>query len=151
MLRTPEIETAQLVRTQLSRKSQVPIRPRNELTMNPIVHQPLPAAIRVVPNPVPDFSDTARWAQVLVEDNINAPNYQRGDVLHVDLGRNRFEGDACYAVEIGGVQMIRFVQARCGGLYVFTRSQPGAAYPVARDLLVFLGMVTYATTTRRVG
>lgn len=119
--------------------------------MTSIVHQPLPAAIGHFPAAVPDFSDTARWAQVLVEDNINAPNYQKGDVLHVDLRRNRFDGDACYAVEIGGVQMIRFVQARPGGLYVFTRSQPSAAYPIARELLAFLGMVTYATTTRRVG
>ncbi|MEI2263423.1 hypothetical protein OHC51_20935 [Stenotrophomonas indicatrix] len=119
--------------------------------MSPIVHQPLPAAIGHFPAALPDFSDTARWAQVLVQDSLNAPRYEPGDLLHVDLSRNYFAGDACYAVQIGSQQLIRFVQARPGGLHVFTRSQPGAAYPIAPDLLVILGMVMYATTTRRVG
>lgn len=119
--------------------------------MTPIVHQPLPAAIGHFPAALPDFSDTARWAQVLVQDNDNARKYEPGDVLHVDLRRNYFAGDACYAVEIAGKQSIRFVHARPGGLHVYTRSNPGAAYPIAPDLLVILGMVMYATTTRRVG
>lgn len=119
--------------------------------MSNIVQQPLPAAIGKPLAALPDFSDTARWGSVTVRDRLNAPSYEPGDVLHVDLQRNHFAGDACYAVQIGGQQMIRFVQARPGGLHVFTRSQPAAAYPVQRDLLVFLGMVTYATTTRRVG
>lgn len=118
--------------------------------MSLIVHQPLPAVIRHFPVPLPDFSDTARWGAVLVEDSVNAPSYEPGDILHVDLHHNYFAGDACYAVEIGGQQLIRFVQARPGGLHIFTRSQPGSAYPVARDLLVFLGLVSYATKTRRV-
>ena len=134
-----------------SRKSHRRTLPRNDLTMTPIVHQPLPAAIRPFPGVMPDFSDTARWGQVLVQDNANAPKYEPGDLLHVDLRRNYFVGDACYAVEIAGVQSIRFIQARPDGLYVSTRSDPGAAYPIAAELLVILGMVVYATTTRRVG
>ncbi|HED4875494.1 TPA: helix-turn-helix transcriptional regulator [Stenotrophomonas maltophilia] len=119
--------------------------------MTPIVHQPLPAAIWPFPAVLPDFSDTARWGLVLVQDSLNAPKYEPGDVLHVDLRRNYFAGDACYAVEIAGEQSIRFIQARPSGLYVCTRSDPGAAYPIAAELLVILGMVMYATTTRRVG
>ncbi|PTT64312.1 S24 family peptidase [Stenotrophomonas sp. HMWF003] len=119
--------------------------------MSHILHHARPAAIGEPLTPAPDFSDTARWGLVQVTDSLNAPNYQPGDVLHVDLSRNFFYGDACYAVEIGGQQLIRFVQARTGGLFVFTRSQPHAAYPVPREMLVFLGMVTHATTTRRVG
>ena len=118
--------------------------------MSYIVHQPLPAAIRVVPNPVPDFSDTARWAQVLVQDNLNAPRCQQGDVLHVDLARDRFCGDSHYVIEIGGQQMVRIVQARPGGLWVFPVGHPGTAYSVPRELLTVLGEVMYATTTRRV-
>ena len=119
--------------------------------MNDIVQQPLPAAIGKPLAAAPDFSDTSRWGLVEVQNRDNAPRYEPGDLLHVDLLRNYFAGDACYAVEIGGQQLIRYVQARPGGLHVFTRSQPGSAYPVSRDLLVFLGVVTYATTTRRVG
>ncbi|MEN5394255.1 hypothetical protein [Stenotrophomonas sp. TWI377] len=118
--------------------------------MSNILQQPPPAAIGELRTAPPDFSDSARWGLVAVQDSLNAPSYEPGDLLHVDLRRNYFDGDACYAVSIGGQQLIRFVQARPGGLHVFTRSQPGAAYPVPRDLLVFLGMVTYATTTRRV-
>lgn len=134
-----------------SRKSHRRTLPRNDLTMTPIVHQPLPAAIGAFPVALPDFSDTARWGQVLVQDNANAPKYEPGDLLHVDLRRNYFVGDACYAVEIAGEQSIRFIQARPDGLYVSTRSDPGSAYPIAAELLVILGMVVYATTTRRVG
>ncbi len=134
-----------------SRKSHRRTLARNDLTMTPIVHQPLPAAIGQFPAALPDFSDTARWGEVLVQDSLNAPKYEPGDVLHVDLRRNYFVGDACYAVEIDGEQSIRFIQARPGGLYVSTRSDPGAAYPIAAELLVILGMVMYATTTRRVG
>lgn len=119
--------------------------------MTRIVHQPLPAAIGHTPVPLPDFSDTARWAQVLVRDNLNAPRFQQGDVLHVDLGRNRFIGDSHYVVEIGGQQMVRIVQARPGGLWIYPVGHPGTAYPVARELLTVLGEVMYATTTRRVG
>ncbi|WP_127564991.1 helix-turn-helix transcriptional regulator [Stenotrophomonas indicatrix] len=121
------------------------------MTVTNIVHQPLPAAIGHTPSPLPDFSDTARWAQVLVQDNLNAPRFQQGDVLHVDLGRNRFMGDSHYVVEIGGQQMIRIVQARPGGLWIFPVGHPSTAYPVARELLTVLGEVMYATTTRRVG
>lgn len=117
--------------------------------MNPIVHQPLPAAIRVVPDPVPDFSDTARWAQVLVRDNLNAPRFQQGDVLHVDLTRNRFCGGSYYAIQIGGQQMVRVVEARPGGLWVHPVSRPGSAFPVARELLTILGEVMFVTATRR--
>lgn len=146
-----EKETAQVVRTHLSRRSHVRTLARNDLTMSNILQQPLPAAIGESLNAAPDFSDTARWGLVEVQDCLNSPRYEPGDLLHVDLQRNQFAGDGCYAIEIAGQQMIRFVQARPGGLHVFTRSQPGAAYPVPRDLLVFLGMVTFATTTRRVG
>ena len=134
-----------------SRKSHRRTLPRNDLTMTPIVHQPLPAAIGQFPAALPDFSDTARWGQVLVQDSLNAPSYEPGDVLHVDLRRNYFAGDACYAVEIAGLRSIRFIQSRPGGLYVFTRCNPADAYPVPDGLLVILGMVMYATTTRRVG
>lgn len=147
---TPEIETARPVAAGTSRGSRRTLA-RNELTMSNILHQPLPAAIGEPLAALPDFSDSARWGLVAVQDRVNAPCYEPGDLLHVDLRRNYFAGDACYAVAIGGQQLIRFVQARPGGLHVFTRSQPGSAYPVARDLLVFLGMVTYVTTTRRVG
>lgn len=98
-----------------------------------------------------DFNDTLRWGLVKVQDSINAPKYEAGDILHVDLQRDRFLGDGCYAVEIGGQQMIRFIQARPGGLFVFAASDPASAYQVPRDVLRILGMVTYATTTRRVG
>lgn len=119
--------------------------------MTPIVHQPLPAAIGHFPAALPDFSDTARWAQVLVQDNLNAPRFQIGDLLHVDLARDRFCGDSHYAIEIGGQQMVRIVQARPGGLWIFPVGHPSTAYPVARELLTILGEVMYATTTRRVG
>lgn len=151
MNRHLEIETAHTGGNRVSRESHVRTLARNDLTMTNIVHQPLPAAIGHTPSPLPDFSDTARWGLVEVKDSLNAPRYEPGDLLHVDLRRNYFAGDACYAVEIAGQQSIRFIQARPGGLHVYTRSNPGAAYPIPPDLLVILGMVIYATTTRRVG
>jgi len=99
----------------------------------------------------PDFSDTSRWAQVVVQDGLNAPRFQQGDVLHVDLARNHFCGDSYYAIDMGGQQMVRVVQARPGGLWVHPVSQPGNAFPVARELLTIHGEVMFATTTRRVG
>lgn len=149
MSSVPEIETARPVAPGTSRQSNRTLA-RNDL-MNDILQQPLPAAIGKRLATAPDFSDTSRWGLVEVQDHDNAPRYEPGDLLHVDLRRNYFAGDACYAVDIGGEQLIRYVQARPGGLHVFTRSQPGSAYPVARELLTFLGLVTYATTTRRVG
>lgn len=117
--------------------------------MTPIVHHHPPAAIGFFPEPLPEFSDTARWAQVLVRDNLNAPRFQTGDVLHVDLARNRFMGDSHYVIEIAGQQMVRIVQARPGGLWVYPVSHPGSAYPVPRELLTVLGEVMFVTTTRK--
>lgn len=116
--------------------------------MKSIVHEPLAYAIGKSPYVAPDFSDDARWAEVQVQDRMNAPRYEPGDMLHVDLSIRSFRGDALYAITVGGEEMIRYVQARGGGLHVYPGSCHAAAYPVPREHLVFLGQVMGSTKVR---
>lgn len=146
MQQLPKKETAHTGGNRVSRQSNRTLA-RNDL-MRSIVHEPLAYAIGKAPYVAPDFSDEARWAEVFVQDRMNAPRYEPGDVLHVDLSIHSFRGDALYAISVGGEQMIRYVQSRPGGLHIYPGSCHAAAYPVPRELLVFLGQVVGSTKTR---
>lgn len=63
MLRVPEIETAQVVRTHLSRRSPVRTLARNDLTMTDILQQLSPAAIGESPDAHSDKSDLKQPAE----------------------------------------------------------------------------------------
>lgn len=119
--------------------------------MTPIVHQPPVPAIGQTPDAHSDFSDTARWATVALTDSQNAPNYLPGDVLVIDLEVTEYRYDAMYAVEIDGEALIRFVQHRPGGLYVYALSGIYEGHLIPRAALRVLGLVTYANKLRRVG
>lgn len=149
MLRTPEMETAHTGGNRVSRESHRTLA-RNE-TMTPIVHQPTLPAIGQTPDAHSDFSDTARWATVALTDSQNAPNYLPGDVLVIDLEVTEYRYDAMYAVEIDGEALIRFVQHRPGGLYVYALSGIYEGHLIPRAALRVLGLVTYANKLRRVG
>jgi len=101
-------------------------------------------------HPTPEMPRGDGYACVHVRDNLNAPKYEAGDVLHVNLDCHRYLGDGCYAVEISGRQVIRFIRADASGLHVFAASDPAAAQRIAASQLRILGIVTHATTTRRV-
>lgn len=118
--------------------------------MNYIVHQPPQPAIGQTPDARSDFSDTARWATLALTDSQNAPRYLPGDVLVIDLEVTEFRGDALYAVEIHGEALIRYVQARSAGLYVYALSGIYEGHQIPRAELRVLGLVTYANTLRRV-
>jgi len=119
--------------------------------MSNIVHQPPLPAIGQTPAAHSDFSDTARWATVALTDSQNAPRYVPGDVLVIDLEVTEFRGDALYAVEIDGEALIRYVQVRPAGLYVYALSGIYEGHTIPRAALRVLGLVTYANTLRRVG
>lgn len=119
--------------------------------MTPIVHQPPVLTIGQTPDAHSDFSDTARWATVALIDSQNAPSYLPGDVLVIDLTVKQYRGDALYAVEIDGEALIRYVQARPAGLYVYALSGIYEGHTIQRAALRVLGLVTYASKLRRVG
>ncbi|KAF1055049.1 MAG: hypothetical protein GAK34_00636 [Delftia tsuruhatensis] len=63
MLHTPEIETAQVVRTHLSRESQAQPLARNELTMDTTVQQTIPETIGETRDTHSENSDPAQVAE----------------------------------------------------------------------------------------
>ena len=118
---------------------------RNVLTMSHIVHQPA----HDLPPPSGD-------AYIHVRDNLNAPSFEIGDVLQVDLSVTTCRWDGIYVLQQGGRQVVRLVQRRGGtggedAFYVFTASAPALGFLVAKHELVVLGAVRNVCAIRRVG
>lgn len=91
------------------------------------------------------------FAHVLVQDNLNAPQFQKGDVLLVDLSRSQWRYDGIYVVEMHGQQVIRFVTHRGGpDLYVYYLSAMDNGEFIPKKDLKILAAVTAANSTRRV-
>lgn len=92
------------------------------------------------------------FAHVLVQDNLNAPAFERGDVLLANLTQTTWRYDGPYVVELHGKQVVRYVQDRGvkGSLYVYylTAMELGQFIPMGE--LKILAAVTAANTTRRV-
>lgn len=91
------------------------------------------------------------FAHVLVQDNLNAPRFERGDVLLVNLAQTEWRYDGPYVVELHGQQVVRFVQDRGGkGLYVYYASGVEFAQCIPKCDLKILGAVTALNSTRRI-
>ncbi|KRG63369.1 hypothetical protein ABB26_12480 [Stenotrophomonas humi] len=94
-------------------------------------------------------------AYVLVRDNLNAPTFEIGDVLQVDLSVVRCRWDGVYVIELNGRQIVRRVQVRPGkngrpSFYVFTTSNRDLGFFVEFDELVVLGEVKTVCCVRSV-
>ncbi|OJY78184.1 MAG: hypothetical protein BGP18_05065 [Stenotrophomonas sp. 69-14] len=95
-------------------------------------------------------------AYVLVRDNLNAPSFEIGDVLEVDLGITRCRWDGVYVILLGGRQIVRRVQIRPGkngrpAFYIFTTSSRDQGFFLSFDELVVLAEVKNVCSVRRIG
>lgn len=97
--------------------------------------------------PPPD----AGFAHVLVQDNLNSPRFERGDVLLADLTHNQWRYDGIYVIELHGRQVVRYVQDRGSpGLYVYYLSAMELGQFIPTSDLKVLAAVTAVNSTRRV-
>lgn len=91
------------------------------------------------------------FAHVLVQDNLNAPRFERGDVLLANLAQTEWRYDGIYVVELHGRQVVRFVQDRGSrGLYVYYLAGMELGQFVPKSELKILAAVTAVNSTRRV-
>jgi len=91
------------------------------------------------------------FAHVLVQDNLNAPRFEKGDVLLANLAHNEWRYDGIYVLELHGKQVVRYVQDRGSqGLYVYYLSAMELGQFIPKIELKVLAAVTAANTTRRV-
>lgn len=98
------------------------------------------------------FPPTAEgFAHVLVQDNLNAPRFERGDVLLANLTHNEWRYDGIYVVELHGRQVVRYVQDQGRkGLYVYYLSALELGQFILKSELKVLASVTAVNSTRRV-
>lgn len=98
------------------------------------------------------FSPPAEgFAHVLVQDNLNAPSFERGDVLLANLAQTDWRYDGVYVLELHGRQVVRYVQDRGvkGHLYVYYLAAIELGQFIPKSELRILAAVTAANTTRR--
>lgn len=91
------------------------------------------------------------FAYVLVQDNLNAPSFKRGDVLLANLAQTEWRYDGVYVLELHGRQVVRHVQDRGvkGHLYVYYLASIELGQFIPMSELKILAAVTAANTTRR--
>lgn len=98
-------------------------------------------------HPLPE----GNFAHILVQDNLNAPRFERGDVLLADLSQTEWRYDGVYVVELHGRQVVRYVQDRSSsGLYVYHLSCMDLGQFVPKSDLKILAAVIAVNSTRRV-
>lgn len=92
------------------------------------------------------------FAHVLVQDNLNAPRFERGDVLLANLAQTVWSYDGVYVLELHDRQVVRYVQDRGvkGHLYVYYLSGMELGQLVPKSELKILAAVTAVNSTRRV-
>ncbi|MGH8037049.1 MAG: hypothetical protein ACREPD_04840 [Stenotrophomonas sp.] len=91
------------------------------------------------------------FAHVLVQDNLNAPRFEKGDVLLANLAHTEWRYDGIYVVELHGRQLVRYVMHRGGPkLYVYYQAAIGHGEYIDKADLKILASITAANTTRRV-
>lgn len=115
--------------------------PKRQQETHPSVLFPLPAG---------------DYAHVLVRDNLNAPQFQIGDVLLADLRITSVTYDGIYVLQIGDQPVVRSVQFKPGpngrmAYYVFCVSMPDSGFFARPDQLVALGAIEAVAQLRRVG
>ncbi len=106
--------------------------------------------------PEPELAPPAEgYAYVRVCDNLNAPKFEIGDVLQVDMGVTRFNWDGIYVIRLGDRDLVRHVQHMArpeGGMgyYVFGSSVRHLGFFLTREELQVLGAVITVCSFRRV-
>lgn len=113
-----------------------------------------PSQIESYPSPVL-MPPPEGQAYVLVRDNLNAPTFEIGDVLQVDLSVVHCRWDGVYVIELNGRQIVRRVQVRPGknghpSFYVFTTSNRALGFFVEFEDLIVLGEVKTVCCVRSV-
>ncbi|MDH1192255.1 hypothetical protein [Stenotrophomonas sp. GD03958] len=114
------------------------------------IREAVPAALQVhtsVAFPPP----AEGCAHILVRDNLNAPRFEKGDVLLADLSRTEWRYDGIYVLELHGRQVVRYVQDRGSkGLYVYYLSAMELGQFIPKSELKVLAAITAVNCTRRV-
>lgn len=91
------------------------------------------------------------FAQILVRDNLNAPRFEKGDVLLADLSRTEWRYDGIYVLELHGLQVVRYVQDRGSkGLYVYYLAAMELGQFIPKSELKVMAAITAVNCTRRV-
>lgn len=91
------------------------------------------------------------FAHILVQDNLNAPKFEKGDVLLANLAHSEWRYDGIYVIELHGRQVVRYVQDRGSqGLYVYYLSGMELGQFIPKSELKVLAAVTAVNSTRRV-
>ncbi|WP_152906718.1 S24 family peptidase [Stenotrophomonas maltophilia] len=114
------------------------------------IHETAPAGLQThtsvaFPPPAEGF------AHILVRDNLNAPRFEKGDVLLADLSRTEWRYDGIYVLELHGRQVVRYVQDRGSkGLYVYYLSAMELGQFIPKSELKVLAAITAVNCTRRV-
>ena len=91
------------------------------------------------------------FAHILVQDNLNAPRFAKGDVLLADLSRTEWRYDGIYVLDLHGRQVVRYVQDRGSkGLYVYYLAAMELGEFIHKDKLRVLAAITAVNCTRRV-
>lgn len=91
------------------------------------------------------------FAHIVVQDNLNAPRFEIGDVLLANLNVTAWAYDGIYVIQVNDRQVVRYVQDRgAGKLYVYHLSMIDCGYFVDRNCLQILAAVELVSQTRRV-
>ncbi len=106
--------------------------------------------------PAPELMPPAAgYAYIHVRDNLNAPSFEIGDVLQVDITVTSFRWDGIYVIQLGDRQIVRRVQHRPDpegrmAFHIFATSTRDLGFFLTREELVILGAVTTVCAIRRV-
>lgn len=91
------------------------------------------------------------FAHILVQDNLNAPRFEKGDVLLANLAHTEWRYDGVYVVDLHGRQLVRYVQDRGGqGLYVYYLSAIEMGQFIPKSELKIIAAVHAVNSTRRI-
>ncbi|MCF5089603.1 hypothetical protein GIW57_05355 [Stenotrophomonas sp. PA-6-5C] len=91
------------------------------------------------------------FAHILVSDNLNAPRFEKGDVLLADLSRTEWRYDGIYVLDLHGQQVVRYVQDRGSkGLYVYYLAAMDLGQFIPKSELRVLAAIKAVNCTRRV-
>lgn len=95
------------------------------------------------------------YAYVRVDDNLNAPKFEIGDILQVDMRVTTFAWDGIYVIRLGDRDLVRHVQHMPrpeGGMgyYVFSSNVRHLGFYLSSEELRVLGAVVTVCSFRRV-